>query len=674
LCTLTIALTVGVAPSEAAPSLAWSTPSVFDSSRTPSAVSCSSESLCVAVDREGDALSTSDPTISEPTWNLAVVDPGEPLNAVSCAPGGSCVAVDARGYAFTNLEAGVSTWSSASIDDGRALTGVSCPTTSLCVAVDESGNVLSSGGPGSDRWTPAASIDPLHRLRAVSCSTQLLCVAVDDAGDVLSSTDPAGGGWHLQRIDPEELLAVSCFAASECVAVDGLGDALSSADPAAVAATWSLTPIDNERLTGVSCSPAGLCVAVDGHGEALASDDPTSAIPAWSTSSIDSTSITGVSCLSGGFCIAVDTAARSLAARVSAPVATTLAPAAVSSTSATLAGAVDPHDAALAACRFEYGSGVSDTQSVPVSYTQSVPCSVLPTANGGVQSVAAQVSGLSPNTTYHYRVFASSPAGATAGEDETFTTVASSQIALVYPHPSITGIPAPGQLLTCHPGTPTDAQAQLSYVWLRDMIPIPGSSTSTYTVKHQDSGHHLQCQLTASNGGGNATAKSAFVTIPAGGAPVSVGESTVGKAVFKAGKLSVPLVCSPHASAGCQIKLRLTAVETLSGRRIVAVAARSMPRANRSATALRHVTVTLASLRLHLAAGARRTLTATLSTTGRRLLSSVRHFTASLSISGTVIGAIESQLSRQLVSLGGSTRIASDHDTRIASDHEFHRH
>jgi hypothetical protein len=163
------------------------------------------------------------------------------------------------------------------------------------------------------------------------------------------------------------------------------------------------------------------------------------------------------------------------------------------------------------------------------------------------------------------------------------------------------------------------------------------------------------------------------VTIPAGGAPASVGETSVGKAVFKAGKLSVPLACSPHANAGCQIKLRLTVVETLSGRRVVAVAARAMPWANRSATALlpranksatafrHHVTVTLASLRLHLAAGAHRTLTTTLNATGRRLLTSIRHFTASLSIDGTVIGTIESQLSRQPVSLGGSIRVASDH-------------
>jgi hypothetical protein len=60
---LLAALSASPAPAaaEAAPALEWSKPKVFDSGRTPSAVSCASESLCVAVDHKGDALSTSDP-------------------------------------------------------------------------------------------------------------------------------------------------------------------------------------------------------------------------------------------------------------------------------------------------------------------------------------------------------------------------------------------------------------------------------------------------------------------------------------------------------------------------------------------------------------------------------------------------------------------------------------
>ncbi|MGA9875224.1 MAG: glycoside hydrolase family 27 protein, partial [Solirubrobacteraceae bacterium] len=406
-------------------------------------------------------------------------------------------------------------------------------------------------------------------------------------------------------------------------------------------------------LTGVSCASSGLCVAVDGGGHALVSDDPATPIPSWASSSVDSSdSLAGVSCLPGGFCMAVDTAGRWLSGRVPAPTATTLAASEVGSAIATLAGTVDPNDAVLDSCRFEYGSGGATL------YSQSAPCSTLPAPSGGVQDVAAQLTGLAPNTTYHYRVLASSPSGATAGADATFTTAVSSQVALVQPHPSIAGTPAAGQRLTCNPGTPAGTTARLSYVWLRDQIPIPESSASSYTVKFQDSGHHLQCQVTATDGGGSASAKSAFVTIPAGGVPASAGETTVGKATFAKGRLSVPVSCSPHAGGGCEITLRLTVLETLSDGRVVALAARSRHDAQAGAAALRHVTVTLASTRVRVAASARRTVVAALNATGRRLLGADRHLSAYVEVSGTVIGVIEAQLSRQRLTFGAASSSA----------------
>lgn len=656
---LTVALALGAclapASAEAAPSLSWSGPMPFDSGRSPNAISCVSESLCVAVDREGDALSTLDATAAPPAWSSAAIDPGESLNAVSCNPGGMCAAVDARGYALVSFEPGASAWLPASsIDSGRALTGVSCPTASLCVAVDESGNVLASGSPGSGAWT-LATIDPGHRLRAVSCSSPSLCVAVDDTGNVLSSVNPAAGAgaWHAQKIESGELLAVSCSAAGACVAGAATGDALASADPEAPASTWSVTPIDGERLASVSCASTGLCVAGDGRGEALASDDPAAPVPAWIAAGVDSTALAGISCLAGGFCMAVDTAGGALTARVAFPAATTLAPTEVTAASATLAGAVNPNDAVLGACSFEYGTGVP--------YTQSIPCSVLPAATGGVQGVSAQLSGLHANTTYHYRVLASSSAGTTAGADVAFTTAVSSQIPLVFPHPSIAGTPAVGQRLTCHPGIQAGAQVRVGYAWVRDLIPIPQATSSTYSVKGQDAGHHLQCQVTATDGGGSVTAKSAFVTVPVQGVPASVGETFVGRATFSRGKLRVPIICSTLAGGGCRITLRLTVVETLSAGRIVGLAARWRPSARRSGAAVRHRTVTLAGVRAHLASGAHTTVVAALNGIGRRLLASRRRFTASLSVSGTVIGVIESQLAQRLVTLGASSRSASSH-------------
>jgi hypothetical protein len=663
---LTLGVSFAPTTASAAPALAWSAPMSFDSGNAPSAVSCPSDALCVAVDNQGNALSTSDPTAAQPSWSSTAIDAGEALNAVSCVASGPCVAVDDRGAAIVSSGSGASRWSPpTSIAGGSPLTDVSCASASLCVAVNAEGDVLTSVNPGFTGWT-TASIDPGHRLTGVTCASQTLCVAVDDVGDVLSSVQPGGGvaAWHSQRVSTTQLLRVSCSTAGGCVAVDLAGDVLASSDPSASGATWSETPIDSEALTAVSCASSGVCVATDARGQDFASDNPAASVPVWSMSNADLGAIAGISCLSGGFCMSVDSSGRSLTGRLPSPAATTLTPTSVTDTSAVPAGSVDPKDATLEACQFEYGTAIP--------YTQSVPCTALPATTAGNQAVAAQLSGLAPNTTYHYRVLASSPEGVGVGADETFTTAVSSQVALVHPRPSITGTPAAGQRLSCHPGTPTGAGALLSYAWLRDLIPIAQASGSTYSVKGQDTGHHLQCQVTATDGGGSATAKSAFVTVPAGGVPASVGETTVGKATFKQGKLSVPIICSTEAKGGCRVSGRLTVLETLSGRRVVAIAARATHdrQANdlrAGAAGLRHVTIALATLRARLATGEHRTLTASLNTTGRRLLASRRRLSAYVSVSGTVIGVIEAQLARELIVLGGSARAASARTVALAS-------
>jgi hypothetical protein len=541
------------------------------------------------------------------------------------------------------------------------LTGVSCPSASLCVAVDEGGDVLASTEPKSGVWKLVSS-DAGRRLLAISCASAALCVAVDGtadgAGEVISSTEPASAAWTARQVDSSELLAVSCSASGACVASDAAGNALASADPGASHATWSLTPVDSEP-TGVSCAATGLCVIVDESGDAFASGDPTSSTPEWSSSSADpGESLSGVTCLSSGFCIAVDSGGRSLSARVAAPTATTSTPPGeVTDGGATFTGIVNPNDATITACSFEYGEGTTGD-----SYESSVPCSQTPVANDEGQGVSATVSGLSANTTYHYRLIASSLSGTGAGADETFTTATSTQIAIIHPNPSITGTPAVGQTLTCHAGTPTGTSPQLSYAWVRDQIPIVGAVGSTYAVKGQDSGHHLQCQVTATDGGGSATALSGFVTIPAGGAPTSAGETSVGNVSFKNGRVSVPIVCSTLASSGCEVTLKLTAVETLSGRRVVAVAARARS-ADGHAAATRHTTITLASVHARLAHGAHVTLAATLSPTARRLLASRRRFSAYATVHGTVVGVIEAQLAQQLLTLDAPAHRVSSHAT-----------
>jgi hypothetical protein len=648
----------GLAPARAgaAPALSWSA-STIDGSGQPSAISCASESLCVAVDRSGNALSSGDPTSAEAHWGAASVDKGAALASVSCPSAAMCVAVDDGGRVLASTNPLAGAWSlPLSIAGGSALTGVACASESLCVATDAAGDVLASSNPASPAPSWQVQYKDASALRGVSCDAAE-CVAVDAAGNALAASNPTGGAgaWRPRAIDPAGALsAVSCIALRGCLAVDGAGNALASADPAALAPTWSSTPIDSGGLTAVSCAATGLCAAVGSHGEARASDNPTAPLPSWIETTTPGGFLAGVSCLPGGFCLAVDTAGRVLTARVRAPAVATATPAEVTATAATLSGSVEPNDANLLACGFEYGTSTA--------YGQSAPCEPLPSATGGAQAVNAPITGLSPNRTYHYRLRAASATGSAVSADAMFTTAVSTQVPLVFPHPSISGTPAVGQRLSCHTGVPSGTTAQLSYLWLRDLRPIPSATGSSYVVKFADTGHHLQCQVSATNAGGSATARSAFVTVPVQGVPASTGETVVGRAHARGPRVIVPVICSPLAPSGCRLTLRVTAVESIRAGRIVAITAQA-PRLRPSAHAggLRRRTVSFGVARARLPRGRHGTVSLLLNATGRRLLASRHRLAVRLTISGTVIGVIESALGQQTLALGGARRATSPH-------------
>jgi sugar lactone lactonase YvrE len=89
----------------------------------------------------------------------------------------------------------------------------------------------------------------------------------------------------------------------------------------------------------------------------------------------------------------------------------------VTTTAATLHGIVDPEGKQLTDCHFEWGA--------TTAYGSSVPCvpaaaSVPPDSTG--HAVEAEISGLSPNTAYHFRVVAGTVEGASNGNDRVLTT------------------------------------------------------------------------------------------------------------------------------------------------------------------------------------------------------------------------------------------------------------
>lgn len=114
---------------------------------------------------------------------------------------------------------------------------------------------------------------------------------------------------------------------------------------------------------------------------------------------------------------------------VAAPPVVVEAHAIAGSTDATLAGEVNPRGSDTS-CHFEWGTGTS--------YGQTATCASGPGEGQAPAYVYAAVGGLTPGTTYHFRLVAQSSAGTATGSDQTITPGALSARAyeLVSPLPT----------------------------------------------------------------------------------------------------------------------------------------------------------------------------------------------------------------------------------------------
>ncbi len=89
----------------------------------------------------------------------------------------------------------------------------------------------------------------------------------------------------------------------------------------------------------------------------------------------------------------------------------------VGETGVTLNGSVNPEGEKLTECYFEYGPGSSFGEA----YGQSKPCEQTPEGTSFVP-VSAQLTGLQPHTSYHYRLVTNGPEGLAYGFDKSFYT------------------------------------------------------------------------------------------------------------------------------------------------------------------------------------------------------------------------------------------------------------
>jgi hypothetical protein len=264
------------------------------------AVSCASQSLCVAVSYEGFVYASTEPTGGAGAWTPTVINEGDGathLTAVSCPSPALCVAVSGGsnnsngGKVLTSTDPTSGRWQTTPLSSSLDLRGVSCGTPSLCVAVARGGRIFASSNPtgGASAWVEAGTPGGPGDLEGVACVSTLLCAAGNLTGNVLTSTDPAGGGWNEANAGGSvQITGLSCPTASRCVAVDNNGDVLNSNDPSGGAGSWhfeSLVPFrptENEEglepprnsLFSASCASTSLCALVGIDGRVFTATDP----------------------------------------------------------------------------------------------------------------------------------------------------------------------------------------------------------------------------------------------------------------------------------------------------------------------------------------------------------------------------------------------------------------
>ncbi len=103
------------------------------------------------------------------------------------------------------------------------------------------------------------------------------------------------------------------------------------------------------------------------------------------------------------------------------PTVVTGSASAIAQTSATLNGTVNPNGREVSECKLEYGA--SAFYELTKSYESSAPCTPSPGSGSRPVAVSASITGLPPNTEYHFRISATNAGGTSEGSDQTLRTL-----------------------------------------------------------------------------------------------------------------------------------------------------------------------------------------------------------------------------------------------------------
>lgn len=291
-------------------------------------ISCPADSLCVTSGGINLMTSTHVTDANAGRWQAVTVSGGEwdTLESISCPSNSFCAAVDKEGNLLTstNPTGGSAAWNEENIDGGNSLSSISCPSASFCTAADRQGNVLTSVDPtgGAGEWATAHVEEASYEIDSLTCQSSSLCVAwshsnVHGNDHILTSTNPTGGvaaweaGFPFFSGGSSSPPTIACPTASLCVAA-GSGDIYTTSNPAGGAGSWTQARMWEKagfsiftEFTGVSCPSATFCVAVTDTGDVFTATNPTGGNAAWTGSGPLSEGFTSVSCATSTLCVGI---------------------------------------------------------------------------------------------------------------------------------------------------------------------------------------------------------------------------------------------------------------------------------------------------------------------------------------------------------------------------------
>jgi len=562
-------------------------------------VSCSSATECTAVGTKEEGATAFVQRWNGTEWTSQT--PAKPAEAVktafegvSCPSSSTCYAVGRYTKAAGKWLTLVETWNGTkwevqpSPTNAEAtqsfLEDISCTSKSECTAIGwyqnagEASKTLALRWDGKE-WSTQEIENPASnsiKLTSVSCASSTFCMATGyyyyESKFVYTPLSERwdGTSWTIKEANPVKekmnwLYGVSCTSSSACTAVGAEEVNATSHETKAMARVWSgsewstqTMPEPNaSSLTDVSCTSSTACTAV---GESASPVELRRVESSWTLLSMpvpsggNTVRPFAVSCIAFRGCEAVGEyrlvgpTVYPLAEsrwRSAAPAVTTTAASEVGEKSATISGTVNPNGSETKAY-FEYGT--------TTSYGSTTAEVNVGSGTSAVEKSAA-ISGLSPNTTYHYRFVANNENPETGkGEDKTFTTIGPPTVTTEAGVSEESGESATLNGFVDPNGQATTYQFEYgtsSGVYTKT-VPEPAESAGSelngksvsYTITGLTRGTKYYFRITASNAGGKATgSEKSFVT---NSAPVA---TTLAATAIKPHSATLNGTVAPHGLA-----------------------------------------------------------------------------------------------------------------------------